>query len=69
MQKVEGEADFIEDNVLLAGSLGFAETKIAMVENDSIGWYVAKTYRQERKIKDLLSRLGIELFVSFHLGV
>lgn len=37
-----------------------------MVENDSIGWYVAKTYRQERKIKDLLTRMGIEHFVPFH---
>ena len=37
-----------------------------MVENDSIGWYVAKTYRQERKIKDLLARMGIEHFVTFH---
>lgn len=37
-----------------------------MVENDSIGWYVAKTYRQERKIKDLLARMGIEHFVPFH---
>ena len=66
MQKFEGEADFIEDNVLLSGSLGFASTKIAMVENDSIGWYVAKTYRQECKIKDLLARMGIEPFVPFH---
>ena len=37
-----------------------------MVENDSIGWYVAKTYRQERKIKDLLARMGVEHFVPFH---
>ncbi len=29
-------------------------------------WYVAKTYRQERKIKDLLVRMGIEHFIPFH---
>lgn len=36
-----------------------------MTENEE-GWYVAKTYRQERKIKELLTRMGIEHFVPFH---
>ena len=37
-----------------------------MVENDSIGWYVAKTYRQERKLKAILASMGIAHFVPFH---
>ncbi len=37
-----------------------------MDSNGEIGWYVAKTYRQERKIGDMLTCMGIEHFVPFH---
>ncbi|MFQ8804230.1 MAG: transcription termination/antitermination NusG family protein [Alistipes indistinctus] len=29
-------------------------------------WYVAKTFRRERKIKERLEILGIEHFIPFH---
>ncbi|HIZ26144.1 MAG TPA: UpxY family transcription antiterminator [Candidatus Barnesiella merdipullorum] len=37
-----------------------------MPEIEEEGWYVAKTYRQERKIKELLTRMGVKHFVPFH---
>lgn len=36
-----------------------------MTETEREGWYVAKTYRQERKIKELLTRMGVRHFVPF----
>lgn len=30
------------------------------------GWYVAKTYRHERKIKEMLAQMGVKHFIPFH---
>lgn len=65
MQEIAGEPDFVEDNVLLSGGLGFVQTEPKMTECTKEGWYVAKTYRQERKIKELLTRMGVKHFVPF----
>lgn len=65
MQEIAGVPDVVEDDVLSPGGLGFAKTELNMPETEEEGWYVAKTYRQERKIKELLTRMGVEHFVPF----
>ena len=66
MQEIAGVPDVVEDDVLSPGGLGFVKTEPNMPETEEEGWYVAKTYRQERKIKELLTRMGVKHFVPFH---
>lgn len=66
MQEIAGVPDVVEDDVLSPGSLGFVKTEPNMPETEEEGWYVAKTYRQERKIKELLTRMGVKHFIPFH---
>lgn len=66
MQEIAGDPDVVEDDVLSPGGLGFVKTEPNMPETEEEGWYVAKTYRQERKIKDQLTRMGMKHFVPFH---
>lgn len=66
MQEIAGVPDVVEDDVLSPGGLGFVKTEPNMPETEEEGWYVAKTYRQERKIKELLTRMGVKHFIPFH---
>ena len=65
MQEIAGVPDIVEDDVLSPGSLGFVKTEPNMQDAEEEGWYVAKTYRQERKIKELLTRMGVKHFIPF----
>lgn len=42
------------------------QNRIGVEKREEIGWYVAKTYRREKEIRDLLTRMGVEHFVPFH---
>lgn len=69
MQEITGESDIVEDDVLSPGGLGFTQIEPNMAGSETEGWYVAKTYRQERKIKELLTRMGVKHFVPFHESI